>query len=95
MSMSGTKTPEEIKDYSIDWSKDLTTDTITSSAWSVAPSDASISSSTIAASGTLTTVWLAGGTANQVYVVRNVVNTAGGRELEKSFRLLVTANNYL
>ena len=97
MSMIGTKTPNEIKDYSFDWSKDIEGDTITggSSTWSISPSTATIAQSSVASSGTLTTVWLSGGVIGQVYQVNNFIVTAAGRDLSKTFRLLVVANNYL
>lgn len=98
MSMIGTKTPDETKDYSLDWSKDIAGDVISNSSdstWTVSPSDASIAQSSLASNGTLTTVWLSGGTAGQIYQVKNLIVTAAGRSLTKVFRLLVVANNYL
>ncbi len=91
------KTPDEIKDYSLDWSKDIGSDTIpnnASSTWSVSPSSAAISASSIN-NGTLTSVWITGGVVGQVYHVKNCIVTAAGRELTKVFRLLVVANNFL
>jgi len=96
MSNTGTKTPDEIKDYSIDWSKDIgTTDAIpiNGSAWSVSPASATITQSSV--TGGLATVWISGGVAGQVYEVKNLVVTSAGRSLTKAFRLLVVASNYL
>lgn len=96
MSMIGTKTPDEVKDYSFDWSKDIGSDLIVNpagSTWTVSPSDINITQSSLAANGTLTTVWLSGGTAGKVYQVKNLVVTTAGRSLTKVFRLLVAASN--
>jgi hypothetical protein len=95
MSMIGTKAPEETKDFSLDWSKDIGTDTIATSTWTVSPSSAGISASSIASNATLTTIWIAGGIAGQIYIARNIVVTANGRSMEKTLRLLVSANNYV
>ena len=98
MSMIGTKTPDEAKDYSLDWSKDIGTDVIssnTNSVWSVFPSGIAINSSSLASNGTLVTVWLAGGVIGQVYQVKNQITTASGRNLTKVFRVLVVDNNFL
>lgn len=98
MSMIGTKTPDEVKDYSLDWSKDIGSDIITSTAnstWSVSPAGVTVTQATLAANGTLTTVWLSGGTAGQVYLVKNKITTTAGRSLSKTFRLLVMASDYL
>jgi hypothetical protein len=98
MSMIGTKTPDEVKDYSLDWSKDLGTDTVANtsySVWTVSPSDVNVTQSSIATNGTVATVWLSGGTAGQVYHVKNTITTVAGRGLTKVFRLLVVNNNFL
>lgn len=98
MSMIGAKTADEVKDYSLDWSKDIATDVISSGAnsvWSVFPSGVSVNSSSLASNGTLVTVWLSGGIVGQVYQVKNQITTTSGRNLTKVFRLLVVDNNYL
>ena len=98
MSMIGTKTPDETKDYSLDWSKDIGTDIIAASAnsvWAVSPVGVTISQSLLASSGTLTTVWVSGGVAGQVYLVKNTITTTSGRTLTKLFRLLVENSNFL
>ena len=98
MSLIGTKTPEEIKDYSLDWSKDIGTDVIANSAnsvWAVSPFGITITQSSLASNGTLTSVWVSGGVIGQVYLVRNTITTSSGRTLNKVFRLLVESNNFL
>lgn len=98
MSMIGTKTPDETKDYSLDWSKDIGTDIIPSSGnstWSVSPSGVTMTQSSLAGNGLLTTVWLSGGNVGQVYDVKNTITTTAGRELTKTFRLLAVSSNFL
>ncbi len=93
MSMIETKTPDEIKDYTLDWTKDIGSDTIVTSTWTVSPTGVAVTESSVA--GTLATAWLGGGAISQVYQIKNLIVTSGGRDLTKSFRLLVVGNNYL
>ncbi|MEI6730376.1 MAG: hypothetical protein WCL30_03870 [Pseudomonadota bacterium] len=98
MSMIGTKIPSEIKDYSLDWSKDIGNDVIvnnSNSVWTVSPADMTITQGTLASNSTLTTVWLSGGSVGTVYYVRNTIITTSGRNLSKVFRVLVVDNNFL
>jgi len=96
--MIGTKSPEETKDYSFDWSKDIGIDVIPNaldSVWSVAPASMTIEQSSLATNGTLTTVWLMGGVTGEIYHVKNTITTTAGRVLSKVFRVLVVAENFL
>ena len=96
--MIGTKTPEEIKDYSLDWSKDIGSDIVPNSSgsvWSVSPATAIITQTSLATNGTLTTVWLSSGVAGQIYNIKNTITTNAGRTLSKVFRFLVVPNNFL
>lgn len=98
MSMIGTKTPDEVKDYSLDWSKDIGIDVIANganSSWAVSPSGVTVTQSSLSGGGTLTTVWISGGVIGQAYEVKNTITTTAGRTLTKVFRLLVVGSNYL
>lgn len=98
MSVTFSKTSDEIKSFSIDWSKDLAGDTIASSGnstWTVSPTGVTIAASSINGSGTLSTVVLSGGMVGQVYDVKNFIITSAGRDLTKVVRVLIVANNYL
>lgn len=99
MGISYSKTPDEIKDFTIDWTKDLAgeSDTIPTgnSAWAVSPSGPVVVQSSVATGGLQTTVRISGGGNGQVYLVRNLVITSAGRDLTKTFRLLVVGSNYL
>lgn len=70
------KDPSAVLDYTIDWSDWLDTDTISTSSWTV-PSGITQSAET--ETTTTATVWLSGGTADNVYEVTNTITTAAGR----------------
>lgn len=97
------KTPAEIKDYAIDWSQVLIDgDRIAvsgDSTWSASGPDSSLTvdtpSPSIASDGLSATVWLAGGTPSQIYIVTNTIITEGGREYQESFPCYISAHNYL
>lgn len=85
-----TKDPQAIKDYSFDWGTNyLGTDTIAQSNWSVSPSGLDITTRPPSHTDTVATVWAAGGTEGQTYVVTNEIVTAAGRTDDKSFTLLI------
>jgi len=71
-----TKDPNATLDYKIDWSTWLSTDTISSAAWTVPTglTQVSVSNTTTAA-----TIWLSGGTAGTAYEVICRITTATGR----------------
>ena len=70
------KDPNAVKDYTVDWTAWLGTDTIASSVWSV-PSD--ITQTTSSNTTTKAIIWLSGGTIQTDYEVFNTITTAGGR----------------
>src|SRR4051812_24378985 len=79
------KDPNEVVDYDLSWSDQMTedTDTITSSTWTV---PAGITKNSSSNTTTVTKVWLQGGTAGETYTLLNRVVTAGGRTLDKSVK---------
>ena len=81
----------EDKDYTLDWSKDLGSDTIASSSWSASPTDLVITAPAATKTNTTTTVWTSGGTPWQNYLLVNAIITAGGRELEQRVVISVAA----
>lgn len=83
------KDPDDILDYSIDWTRELDGDTISTSVW-VVPSGLT-DQNTSSASSTKTTVWLSGGTDGTSYNVRNRITTAAGRTLDQTVTLNVKA----
>ncbi len=84
------KTAAEDKDYTVDWSQDLGTDTIATSTWSVEPTGLSISAPAPSNTTTAATVWTSGGSPGANYLVTNTITTTGGRELEQ--RLVISIN---
>lgn len=81
------KTPDEEKDYGIDWRKWIASGvTITSSDWTV-PSGVTEESASI--SGLYTLIRLSGGTAGQTYELINDIVTSTGEELERAIEVRV------
>jgi hypothetical protein len=96
------KDPDEILDYSIDWSRFLGTDTIDSVTWFV--NDADGVKTQLSAAGplingiqlisttntsTVTTAYLGSGTENVQYLFHCRITTTAGLTVERSVRLRV------
>jgi len=76
------KAPDEVLDYSIDWSARLVSgDRIIDSNWTISPNTLVVDSNS--SSNTVTTVWLSGGTINKSYSVKNIVSTINGRIMDQ------------
>lgn len=85
-SWNAIKDPDDIKDYEIDWTLRMPSDTIVSSAWFLADGvGLVIDSNTF--TDTVTKVWLSGGTDGITYQLRNRVVTAGGRTYDQTMKL--------
>lgn len=85
------KDPDDDLDYTLNWNKKgdswLGTDTIASVlAWTVTTG---LTSHDPAFTATTTTIWLLGGTDGVTYTVACKIRTAGGRTVERSFRVIV------
>lgn len=74
-------------DYGINWSQFLGSDVITSSVWTISPGGLIENSSSFAPQ--IATIWLASGTLNQVYAVRNTITTQAGREVDQTVNILI------
>ena len=72
------KDPLAVKDYTVDWSAWLGSDTIATSSWSL-PSGITKVSDSIISSSTKTLIWLSGGTIANDYECYNTITTAGNR----------------
>lgn len=81
------KDPNSTQNYSIDWSDNLTGETIGTSTWSSSPTGLTVGTGTISSLSTTTSV--SGGTAGLVYVVSNKVYTNNGIIDERSITLRV------
>jgi len=75
-----TKDPDEVKDYGINWSRELAqySDTIQSSSWPNPPTGITIVTDTF--DDTSTTVWLSGGTLGTDYPLTNRIVTTSTPE---------------
>jgi hypothetical protein len=80
------KTPDDILDYTIDWTGRLEAEVIAESRFSIPHGLVKLSE---AYSATATKLWLAGGMAGEAYTIVNRVKTSGGRSLEQLVELSV------
>lgn len=82
------KDPDEVIDYDLDWSRQLSrdADTIATSAWTV-PSG--ITQDDSENTDTLAKIWLSGGTNGESYLLINHITTAAGRVFERTVKLRV------
>jgi len=80
------KAPNEVLDYSLDWSGWLKGDFITNSSWAT---PAGLGEVLDLFGASLATVWLSGGVEGVSYDVVNHITTAGGRQAERTIRITV------
>jgi hypothetical protein len=80
------KDPDEVLDYSVDWTNRLAGDTISTSAWSLVTASGIVLG---AASNTTTktTTFLSAGTEGATAIIRNRVTTAGGRTMDETISI--------
>lgn len=82
-----TQDPNEVLDYTLNWSDWLPTgDTISTSVW------VANTGLTVADGGhttTTATVWVSGGTVCKLYRVTNTITTAGGRTADKLLKIRI------
>ena len=83
-----TKDPNEVLDYTIDWSIFLDGDTISSDIWTVASGITSVLETSTA---TTSTIWLSGGTLATSYTVANKIVTAAGRTAERTLTISIVS----
>jgi len=82
------KDPAEVLDYDMDWTTLgwLGADTIADSSWTV---QGGLTKDSNSHTDTVATVWLSGGSAGTDYVATCHIETAGGREGERSILIRV------
>lgn len=86
------KDPDEVLDYTVDWSNRVTApDTIMTSTWAFL-TQAGLAKSSESKTDTSTTVWLTGGTSGETGVLLNTVVTTQGRTMEEVVTLSIVAN---
>lgn len=83
------KDPDDVLDFSLDWSDVLAADandTIESVAWTV-PGD--LTKESQAEAGAISTIWLSGGEAGTRYQIGCLLTTTGGRTYDRTIELTV------
>lgn len=78
------KDPNEVLDYSVNWTNWLGTDTISTSTW-VVPTG--ITGGTESTTTVLATIWLSGGSTGSRYDLVNRIVTAGGRTADRTLSI--------
>ena len=84
LSWTAPKDPDEIKDYVVNWSALLDTDTISLSTWILPVGITSLSESN---TDTAASIFLTGGTAGETYLLNNRIVTDGGRTYDRTLKL--------
>lgn len=85
------KDPDDIRAYGIDWSDDLATgETVVTSDWTIVTTG-TLTSGTEGNTGTVTSLWLLGGTVGETYEVRNEIVTSGDQTIGRTVRIKVKA----
>lgn len=85
-SWPSTKSPEDVLDYSIDWSSWLGEDTLTSAQWS---SDDGVTLESSSITDTSSVVWISGGESDTVYAIKCVIETSLGRKCARTINIKV------
>lgn len=80
------KDPDSVLDYQVDWASWLGTDVISVSTFNV---PTGLTKNSEGNTDTTSTVWLSGGTVNQIYTVTCRIVTTGGRTVDRSFDVLM------
>jgi len=83
-----TKDPDDVLDYSFDWSLWLATnETISTSTWILSPG---ITQNSATNTTLISTVWLSAGVAGQPYSVTNRITTNQTRTVDRTMTIRVT-----
>lgn len=86
------KDPDAVVDYTIDWNDGYleTGETITSSQWSIEPTETDgLSEDASSNDNTTASITLSGGVTHHTYRVTNRITTTGGRTDERSLTIRV------
>lgn len=90
----GSKTPEEIPDFSFDWSAEIGADTIATSTWELESGDIVNHQSGLDTGNTIATILISNGVPANIYNVTNFITTLSGIKLDATFRLFINQYNY-
>lgn len=80
------KDPSAVLDYYLDWTPWLAGDTIVTSAW---VTTGTVTLRDAAVVGSVTLIWVEGGLAGELVDLTNHIVTTGGREDERTLRLIL------
>jgi len=88
------KDPNDILDYTLDWTRQMAKDTDTIAAYSITVEEGSVEVDEASGHGTdfddtTTVVWLMGGVAGEECVVVNTIETAEGRVYNRRRKLKI------
>jgi hypothetical protein len=86
--MGLSKSVTATKDFGVDWTNWLGSDTIATSSWTV---PAGITEVTRSNTTKITTIWLSGGTLGTAYTLTNTITTAGGRSETAQITISIVA----
>lgn len=78
--------PSDLIDYEFLWESLPSTDVIISSSWSITPSGDLFVAGSVLTGPKSVLVWISGGIAGNDYRVSNLIVTAAGRRIERSFK---------
>lgn len=84
------KDPDATLDYGWEWNSWVVdSDTIVASTWEITSGDSSLVIESDFQNGLTTGLWLSGGTVGSLYTVTNHIETAAGREDDRSFTVYI------
>ena len=83
------KDPDARLDYTVDWTAFLTGSSDTVSTYSFVSPSVDLTFEDEAMLDGMHTIFISGGTLNEVYLVTSRIETTGGRINDSSFRLLI------
>ena len=85
------KDPDEVLDYTIDWTDRLTDETIETSTWTITGEDDELTQDTDTIANPYTVIWLSSGTLGVKYSLTNRITTTGGRTMDQTVTLKLKA----
>jgi hypothetical protein len=83
------KDPNEVLDYTVDWTTRLDGDVIDTSTWILKSGDVTIGAMSFDGGSGVTKVWLSAGTVGVASEVTNRITTAGGRTMDQTIKIKI------
>lgn len=82
------KDPDEILDFSLDWSERLEGDTISAATWGTSD-PVGLTRTSQQVSGGVTSAFFSGGAEGTTYSITVTIDTAGGRRMQETAKLKI------